>query len=308
MDDRQKWIADQIAKGSKESEFVLGQKWDALQGTAQKSTTTTTPTPAQTLTADQAKSLTATILSELSKGSTVANPIYGSQVSPSQRQAIGVTGTQYYDPTTGQPTAYSGFMAVGAPVVTGGPPRIQQNIQPSFFEGDEDQLRRQSPEQIAATQSKMVKSGLLKSGTFKLGLPDDQTISAYKNLLGWSNTFGVKDPQATLSKLVQTGGVGTNVGVQKYVTNATDLKSVFDKAAQSVLGRTLDDPQLEKLVFAYQQQEKAPTSQTTVTGVKTKEPTASTFGVKNIETMNQDEADAYKFSQYAQVLDRMLGG
>jgi len=307
MDDRQKWIAAQIAAGSKESEFVLGQKYDALKGSANTSATTTTTAPAQTLTPDQARSLTAALLQQQQAGSTIGNPAYGSQVSPSQRQAIGVTGTQYYDPTSGKPTAYSGFTAVGVNTA-GGPPRMSQNIQPSFFEGDEDQLRRQSPEQIASIQSQMVKSGLLKSGTFKSGMPDDKTISAYKNVLGWSNTFGMKDAQTTLSKLVQTGGVGTNVGVQKYVTNATDLKSVFDKVAQSVLGRTLDDPQLEKLVSAYQQQEKAPTSQTMVAGVKTKEPSASTFGEKKIETMNQDEADAYKFSQYAQVLDRMLGG
>lgn len=309
MDDREKYIQDQIDKGSTKGRAQLGREYDILKEQGQLSTTSTTiPQP---LTSEQAVAGVQSAFDQLKAsiatggGSTVTN-----KISPSSRQAIGVSGTQYFDPATGQSMGYFGYSAVGQqnPYFSAGKGGVvSQDIQPKYFEGDEDQIRRQSPESIGMLQQQMASSGLLK-GTYNAGLPDDKTIAAYKTLLGWANSFGATDPMNALQRLNASGFKGKNVGVTKYVTNATDLKSVFDKTAQSVLGRNLDEQSLNRLVKAYQQQEVAPTQNAAVPGVKVKEPTAAVFSEKQIKTQNPDEADAYKFAQYAQVLERMLGG
>lgn len=307
MDDREKYIQDQIDKGSTKGREQLGREYDILKQQGKLPTTSTTvPVTAEQATAGAQKALAAIqALIAGTAGSTVTN-----RQSPSSRQAIGVSGTQYFDPATGEPMGYFGYTAVGrqTPYYSAGKGGVvSQDVQPKFFEGDEDQIRRQSPENIGFLQRQMATSGLLK-GSYNPGLPDDKTVAAYKTLLGWANSFGASDPMTALERLKASGFTGKNVGVTKYVTNATDLKNVFDKTAQSVLGRNLDEESLNRLVKAYQQQEVAPTQNAMVTGAKVKEPTASVFGEKQIKAQNADEAEAYKFAQYAQVLERMLGG
>jgi hypothetical protein len=85
-----------------------------------------------------------------------------------------------------------------------------------------------------------------------------------------------------------------------------DLSNVFDKVSQNVLGRTLDTEELDKLVNTYQGVELA--GQKSQAGVAEQAPTAAAFAQKKIEVGNQDEADAFQFAQYAQTLERMLGG
>jgi hypothetical protein len=306
MDDREKYIQDQIAAGSQKGREQLGREYDGLVKAGKiPSPSTTVPT-----TGAQATTAAEQVLAGLQKliaaggGSTVTN-----KVSPSSRQAIGVSGTQYFDPATGEPLGYFGYTAVGQqPYYSAGKGGARQvEVQPKFFEGDEDQIRRKSPEEIGDLQQQMVASGLLK-GKYNPGLADDKTVAAYKDLLGWANSFGTTDPRMTMTRLREGGFSGTSAGVTKYVTNATDLKNVFDKSAQTVLGRSLDEQSLNRLVKAYQQQEVAPTQNTAVAGTKVKEPTAAAFSQQQIQTQNKDEADAYKFAQYAQVLDRLLGG
>jgi len=307
MDDREKYIQDQIAKGSTKGREQLGREYDILKQQGKLPTTqTTVPVTAEQATAGAQSALAAIqALIAGTAGSTVTN-----RQSPSSRQAIGVSGTQYFDPATGEPMGYFGYTAVGqqTPYFSAGKGGVKtQDVQPKFYEGDEDQIRRQSPENIGFLQRQMATSGLLK-GTYNPGLPDDKTVAAYKTLLGWANSFGASDPMTALERLKASGFTGKNAGVTKYVTNATDLKNVFDKTAQSVLGRNLDEQSLNRLVKAYQQQEVAPTQNAMVAGVKVKEPTAAVFSEKQIKAQNPDEADAYKFAQYAQVLERMLGG
>lgn len=308
MTDRDKWIQSQIDAGSTKGRAQLGREYDALVAAGQipgAVTTTTVP-----VTGEQAQTNAANVLAAINAlintqgGSTVAN-----KVSPSSRPAIGITGTQYYDPATGQPLGYYGYTAIGQKQVYSAGRYGEQKVevQPKFFDGDEDQIRRKSPEEIGSIQQQMVSAGLL-SGKFNPGLADDKTVAAYKTLLGWANSFGVDSPYLAVQRLKEAGYQGKNVGTAKYVTNAADLKNVFDKTAQNVLGRTLDEQSLNRLVTAYQQEEKAPTQNTVIAGTKVKEPTAAVFGEKKITAQNKDEADAYKFAQYAQVLERLLGG
>jgi hypothetical protein len=154
---------------------------------------------------------------------------------------------------------------------------------------------------------KQLKQGgyFLPNETFSSGIVRESTISAYKRALIDAN-LGFMSLDQVLERSLGTpysGGTGT---LKKYkVTSAADLQNVFDKASQGVLGRTLDTEQLNKLVKTYQSTELG--SLQSQAGVSAQAPSAQAFGETRIEQTNQDESDAYKFAQYAQVFEKLLG-
>jgi hypothetical protein len=218
--------------------------------------------------------------------------------SDSKLDVLGLTGAIKVDRTTGRVIKDS---YTGPTKTIGG-----QEIQPQYFEGDEYDISTLDAEQVITMQRELQAGGYFLGESFNPGIVRDSTIKAYKRALEDANqSFVSYTDVIKRSKTIPfSGGAGA---LKKYkVTASPDLESVFDKVSQSVLGRQLDTEQLNKLVETYQSTELQ--SQKAPAGVSAQAPSAQAFAQQKIEVGNQDEADAFQFAQYAQTLERMLGG
>ena len=181
-----------------------------------------------------------------------------------------------------------------------------QQIQPQYFEGDEQSIATWDAQDVIAWQKRLAAGGYFLGESYQPGIVRQSTLDAYKRALIDANQSFISVEQALerSKKFPFSGGGGS---LKKYrVTSAPDLQNVFDKVSQNVLGRTLDTEELDKLVKTYQGVELA--GQKSQAGIAEAPPTAAAFAQKKIETANQDEADAIQFAGYAQTLERMLGG
>lgn len=181
-----------------------------------------------------------------------------------------------------------------------------QQVRPQYFEGDEQSIATWDAESVIQWQKRLAAGGYFVGESYQPGIVRQSTLDAYKRALIDANQSFISVEQVIerSKKYPYSGGGG---GLKKYrMTSATDLSNVFDKVSQNVLGRTLGQDDLDKLVKTYQGVELA--GQQSQAGVAEQAPTASAFAQKKIEATNQDEADAYQFAQYAQVLEGMLGG
>jgi hypothetical protein len=181
-----------------------------------------------------------------------------------------------------------------------------EQVLPQYFEGDEQSIATWEAEEVIAWQKRLASGGYFLGQSYQPGIVRQSTLDAYKRALSDANMSFMSVEQALerSKKFPYAGGGG---GLKKYrMTSSMDLSNVFDKVSQSVLGRTLDTEELDKLVKTYQGVEVA--GQKSQAGVAEQAPTAAAFAQKKIEAGNQDEADAVQFAGYAQVLERMLGG
>ena len=221
---------------------------------------------------------------------------YGFGASDGTTAALGVAGRAKLDAT--------GRVIAGS--YTGQTKSIGGNeLQPQYFEGDEYDITTFDAETIIGLQKSLQKGGYFLGGTFSPGIVRDSTVAAYKRALEDANQSFMTFDQA-IERSVQFPYSGGATPLKKYrVTAAVDLESMFDKVSQNVLGRSLDTEQLNKLVKTYQGTELG--SLQSQASVSAQTPSAQAFGETRIEQTNQDESDAYKFAQYAQVFEKLLG-
>ena len=212
--------------------------------------------------------------------------------------ALGISGKLEVDRTTGR--VITGSYLGQTKIVDG------QTLQPQYFEGDEYDIATLDQQAIIGLQKQLKQGGyFLPNETFSSGIVRESTISAYKRALIDAN-LGFMSLDQVMKRSLETPYSGGTGALKKYkVTSAADLQNVFDKASQGVLGRTLDTEQLNKLVKTYQSTELG--SLQSQAGVSAQAPSAQAFGETRIEQTNQDESDAYKFAQYAQVFEKLLG-
>ena len=238
-----------------------------------------------------------------------AGSIPAGAVSPASRSAIGVEGTQTLDPLTGKSTGYFGFQSQERLPQLGGfePAGQVAPVRPRYFSGDEDGITKFSTEQIATIQYNLSKNGLM-SRKYTPGVVDDKTRSGFRELLGIANREGVDWGAAlgVVNKAMEGAGTGT---VQAYqMSNPDDLKAVFKKAAQEMLGRNLQDGDLNSLVQAFQQQEVAYQKKAALGGEVTTTPTPATFAARNIEKDFGKEVNLQKMENIFKSIDQALTG
>lgn len=200
----------------------------------------------------------------------------------------GVYGARRASNITGQPIpgSYTGFKL----------PAQYQFIEPRYFEGDEDLLNSLSRTEVMTIQTGMKQAGIL--GKYRLGVVDDATSNAFKEVLGQANKVGGDYAQG-LKVLQQAGpasssGTGGGSGLGVRVSHPDDLAKVIDNSAGIVLGRKVDPAMKQRLVQAYQQLERQQLA-----------PNAGVFAEDAIGQRFGAEADAYKFAEFAQTI---LGG
>lgn len=172
---------------------------------------------------------------------------------------------------------------------------------PQYFQGDEDQIASFTPEEIASIQKRMQKAGVL-GNKYRIGIADDTTIDAFKNVLENANRSGT-NWNAALNTLQATPRSGE--GLTYKVSNPEDIKAVIQQTASKVLGRSADDQLVNRLVKSYQQLQVQEAQGMTVDGMRTGAPDVQVFAQQQLRERAGGDADAYRFSQFA---SRILGG
>lgn len=230
-----------------------------------------------------------------------ANPAFASLFQTEIKvSALGVPGTKVLDKT--DPTRvlrYEGFQAVD--------PATGQQVPPKYYDGDNYVLATYGPEKQLQIIGQLQKANYL-TDRYKAGDPLTKPIAAMSALMTEANITG--QSWEKLLQFRQANPVSVATGsLQTYrVTNPTDLRAVFRKAAQDTLGRAdLPAEQVDRMINAYQQSERSYQQKAAAGGTVTQAPSASTFGAERIEQQNPDEATAYKFAQFAQVFEKLLG-
>lgn len=228
--------------------------------------------------------------------------VEGSKVTPVDKAGkLGETKYQGYEaPGT---KAYDSYAKTfRTPFLPTTPP----SVEPRYFTSDVDALGASSSGKIASWQSRLNLAGLL-GNNFALGTVDNQTRSAYSEILAIANREGVTDEEA-LAMVMQrrTSGGGS---VQRYrLTNPTDIKVAIRAIAQDALGRGLDDGDVNRLVKLFQQEELSAQKKYQAGGVVTDAPSAQQFVQSKIQQDFGEEASTRKLDQLFQGIDQALGG
>lgn len=222
------------------------------------------------------------------------------------RSAIGVTGRLYEDPKTGR-REYQGYTyAVGqqAPAIFN-QPSTQQNFEPLYFAGDDENiLSDMAPEELIQVQGALRSIRFL--GSYRPGLLDQATVTAFNKLLGQANLLGMewKDTAAALYQMPQMSTGGGSTPSYK-LSNPDDLKLVFNQAARSVVGRELDQETIDELVRTFQGNEKKFYQSS---GEILEPPSPEALVQTQLETTAPGEVKAKSYGDYVGLLSQLMGG
>lgn len=139
-------------------------------------------------------------------------------------------------------------------------PNRSTTVPARFFQGDELNPAGWSEERRAALQEQMVSAGLLDADSYYVGMWDENSIGAYKTILGYSNLWGT-DPEETLNRLQAAlpealkDGRTDSAAQQRvarvyvkpdYASIAQEVKQTFERR----LGRRPRDQELNELAGA----------------------------------------------------------
>jgi hypothetical protein len=228
--------------------------------------------------------------------------------------AIGVEGRRVTNVATGE-TTYEGYRApsatqkIASNIQTPYVPNLpERTVEPRYFVEDLDGLSGFSRPTIASWQMRLNASGLL-GNNFSLGVVDNQTRSAYGEVLAVANREGVTAETALNLIQQQAVKLKSGSGVTRYkMSNPADIKAVINQSAQALLGRTLDDGQLDAMVRAFQQQEVAAQRAYQAGGTVTDAPSAQQFAATRIEKDFGDEVDTRRLDAVFGAINQALMG
>lgn len=143
-------------------------------------------------------------------------------------------------------------------------------------------------------------------------------ISAFQDYLRYANIRGVDFEKALylykddnpINPYLQAGGGGGGRKAPKQVTNPADLKAVFKKASQDLLGRAIDDNVAEQFVQSFQNQQIQQQTQlaTQSGGVVAQAPDAGVAAEKMIERKFGEEVRVQNAVNFGGIMDKMIKG
>ena len=254
-----------------------------------------TPSPPSTIPENMTSDELLALLLELAKNNGTASTTTDPKSWP-YRSAIGVTGRLYEDPKTGR-TEYQGYTyAVGQQAPA---------IEPLYFAGDDENiLSGMAPEELIQVQGALRSVRFL--GSYRPGLLDQATVTAFNKLLGQANLLGMewKDTAAVLYQMPQMSTGGGSTPSYK-LSNPDDLKLVFNQAARSVVGRELDQETIDELVRTFQGNEKKFYQSS---GEILEPPSPEALVQTQLETTAPGEVKAKSYGDYVGLLSQLMGG
>lgn len=143
-------------------------------------------------------------------------------------------------------------------------------------------------------------------------------ISAFQDYLNYANIMGVNYEKALylykdqnpVNPYLQAGGGGGGRKAPRQVTNPDDLKAVFKRASQDLLGRAIDDNVAEQFVQSFQNQQLQQQTQleTQSGGVVAQAPDAGVAAEKMIERKFGEEVRVQNAVNFGGIMDQMIKG
>jgi len=211
----------------------------------------------------------------------------------------------------------------------GGPIAVPQR----YAEGTEFGPRMLSPERIAQLQQALIGAGLItKKQTFRVGVWDETSSKAYRNVLAYANQGGI-DADTALSELTfnaasgkgglihgdgsgADGGSAGRQGRVQTLTPAVTLEEQVQQSARSRLGRKLRKSEVSRFVSVYNGIEKRSNAQelsaantadaggdTTLTAPPSTDVAASQF----LDSNNAQEEAGVHTLGFLDVIKQMVG-
>lgn len=174
-------------------------------------------------------------------------------------------------------------------------------------------LLSMSKEDVISVQQQLMKAYLGFKPRALGDRTDPKTITYFKYALGRINQESAIQGQEILTALpwmiANPLPISSGSGLPAFkLTNPIDLKTIFNKASQSVVGRQLDEADLKKLVTTYQAAElDYQKGKAAKAGAVVMAPDAGAFATKKVLETNPVEASAYSHSDYIGALSKMMG-
>lgn len=180
-----------------------------------------------------------------------------------------------------------------------------------YYSGHErTEVANLSPEDRAELQLTLRSLGLIGPKTkIQLGLWDDTSATAFRQVLGWANTKGI-GWRAALADMEQTaslgslGSVGGEEAAAALPANPLDVRALGRKAGTEVLGRGLTDAERATFEQKFRAMESGQIAGTAAFDA----PDPNVFAEEQVRALDPVKADSRSAVKVAGVISRMLGG
>ena len=135
----------------------------------------------------------------------------------------------------------------------------------------------------------------------------DSDINAFSDVLLFANVAGLPWDQA-YSRYLKTvpDSMSTKKAPSIRITSPDDLRVVFRKTAEDLLGRQVSGMAADQFVKTYNQMEVATGMKQDAGGTYTAEASPGTIAEKQIKGQFGQEAQAFKASGFASIMDNMI--
>lgn len=160
----------------------------------------------------------------------------------------------------------------------------------------------------ATARTKLLNGLALRMSGYKPGTGlEDKDKSAFADLLLYANVAGKPWSEAYV-EFVRTTPVVQRVEKAPTirVTSPDDVKAVFRKTAQDLLGRDVGDMEAAKFADIYQKLQIGTAQRAQAGGVVVEEPSAGVLAEQQIEQRFGAEAQAYRAMQFMSVMDAAI--
>lgn len=199
----------------------------------------------------------------------------------------------FKSPYTGEMVEYAGNQLIN---VSTGKLREMYNYQDDALPLISE-YSRQGPSKLRQFLNKLERLGFYQGQEIGNGTSTSD-ISAVSRFLLRANVEGLDQESALVqlqSSIPSTFPTGKSSGPYR-LSNPADLKRAFQAVSQSVLGRGLADPDVDRMVQAYQalETQAGRASTTTQSGGVTTAPSVETFATERLKTRFKGEAEDFR--------------
>lgn len=207
-------------------------------------------------------------------------------------------------------TGYTGVPSAYRPPSGRAPKAITDssgNVTYVFYDINTDKnviLQQMNPD----LRNKLLKGLSQRISGYKPGTGfDDKDKSAFGDLLLYANVAGKPWSEAYVEFLQKVPIVQKLTKPQTIrVTSPDDVKAVFRKTAQDLLGRDVGEGEAAKFADIYQKLQINTAQAVQRGGVVVEEPSASVLAEKRIEKQFGAETQAYRALQFMNVMDQAI--
>lgn len=302
---------------------------------AGKQTPTTTSIPPRTTTSTPSTTTIPPTTTTQSPVTTVP-PTTTSTTMPAKKQSTTTTQPPVSPDSTIPGETPIGGLGISSPTSSGlaggvtknyKPPtnaQLKDTANPYTYTNEDWQLLITMPQtDVVAIQQNLMKAFPGFKPTSLGNRYDPKTIKYFKSALGRINQFSAdpEDPFGVRGKttveaikaiaknpMALTGATGTSLPTYR-LTSPTDLKAVFKKASEEMLGRSLGEGDLNRLIQAYQTSEtQYQKAASTAGATAVQAPSPTTFAMDKIQKDFGDEVDTNKMDNIFSAVDKALSG